>query len=139
MRNITKEAFFALITRWIRAVKLFTCRADQPTPAPAAEAMPYRDNVAVGPPPIPAASSPPEEAKLVCELKGEERLDADVIRKLKAKTRRRAKRHFAGKEVRHRVTKKEAGSIEFAFFRRSGKPLSIKWRKPEASQEHNAT
>jgi len=66
------------------------------------------------------------------EVKGNEpKHSEDEIDRLKRKTERRARRYFAGKEVRHRVTVKGKDSIEFSFFRRSGKPVKIKWTRPE--------
>jgi len=51
---------------------------------------------------------------------------------LRLKTKRRALRHFRGKEVTHRVVEKSANSISFAYFRGSGKPVSIRWRMKAA-------
>lgn len=53
---------------------------------------------------------------------------AESIREeIRTKTRRRAARYFAGKAVRHRVTDRKPDSIEFSYFRGSGKPLKIRW------------
>ncbi len=76
-----------------------------------------------------------DDPKLVCTLQNEDSKSVAIIKELKAKTRRRALRHFAGKEVRHRVTEKKPDSIEFSFFRRSGKPVKIKWQKNGAQPE----
>jgi hypothetical protein len=54
---------------------------------------------------------------------------------LKAKTKRRALRYFRGVEVKHRVVNKDANSIEFAFFRRSGTRLQIRWRRVETTPQ----
>ena len=70
--------------------------------------------------------------KLICTLQNENTKDITVINNLKEKTRRRAKRRFSGKIVKHRVTEKNANSIEFAFFRRSGtSPIRIRLSRPE--------
>ena len=73
-----------------------------------------------------------QDLKLMCTLQNESHHSLGVVDNLKEKTRRRALRHFAGKEVRHRVTEKKNDSIEFSFFRGSGNPLKIKWQKNEA-------
>jgi hypothetical protein len=80
---------------------------------------------------------PKDGSKLVCTLTGEDSRSKTEIEKIKVKTRRRALRHFDGKEVRHRVTEKKADSIEFAYFRRSGKPVKIRWQKAGARTEQN--
>ena len=92
---------------------------------------PYRTN--------PVPSSPMVEEKLVCTLTGEATRDLTIINTIKDKTRRRAIRHFAGKEVRHRVTEKKPDSIEFKFFRRTSTPLTIRWQKQGAQSEQSPT
>ncbi len=81
---------------------------------------------------------PAEEPKLLCTLSNEGSKSTEVIKALKVKTKRRALRHFAGKEVRHRVTEKKADTIEFAYFRRSGNPVRIRWQKIGARTEQTA-
>src|SRR5512135_509837 len=78
-------------------------------------------------------------SKLVCTLTNEDSKSKAEITKIKAKTRRRAIRHFEGKEVKHRVTEKKPDSIEFAFFRRSGKPVKVRWQKIGARAEQTPT
>jgi hypothetical protein len=75
------------------------------------------------------------EIPLVCTVTDTKGLTDTELGKLKEKTRRRALRHFAGKEVRHRVTEKKNDLIEFAFFRtssgsRRNAPVKIRWQKP---------
>lgn len=56
-------------------------------------------------------------------------LSASRINEIKTKTKRRARRHFQGKPIRHRVVEKTPTSITFAFQRRSGGPsVTIRWR-----------
>jgi len=64
--------------------------------------------------------------KLHLTVTGGEERDQSVIDSLAAKAKRRALRHFKGKKVRHRVTRQETNSVEFSFFRRSGKPVRIR-------------
>lgn len=93
------------------------------------EAKPYRK---------PASPVLVKAEDLMYNIRGDEGRDAAVIEAIKTKTKRRALRYFNGtseREVRHRVTEKKTDSIEFAFFRRSGKPLHIRWQnKPEVPQ-----
>jgi len=97
-------------------------------PTPASAGGPYRSEPSVKPKKV---HPPKDELKLVCTLTNEDAKSVETIKTLKEKTRRRALRHFAGKEVRHRVTEKKPDSIEFAFFRRSGsKSVKIRWQKP---------
>ena len=57
----------------------------------------------------------------------------EKVEPLIVKTKRRAQRFFNGREVKHRVARKEAGKlIEFAYFRRSGKPVKIAWHNRKA-------
>ena len=100
-------------------------------PVPGEKKEPYRS---AEPAPVPAVPVPKDDPKLVCTLTGEASRSLETVNKLKEKTKRRALRHFNGKEVRHRVTAKKPDSIEFAFFRRSGTPLKIRWQKPTATQ-----
>jgi hypothetical protein len=86
---------------------------------------PYRTSP-IPPPPLP-------EPKLVCTLQGEDGRSVEEINIIKSKTRRRAIRHFAGKVIKHRITDKKSDSIEFKFFRRSGKPVTIRWTKEKES------
>lgn len=69
--------------------------------------------------------------KLFVRIKGKEGRSAATLSELRAKSKRRALRHFKGKEVRHRVVHKDASSIEFAFMRRSGNPIYFRWRRVE--------
>ena len=99
-------------------------KAEAPKPEPTAPAEPpppssraYRE----APPPTP-------ELHLMWNIdEGEGGHSKEVVERIKAKTRRRATRYFTGKEVRHRVLERKPDSIRFAFFRRSGKPLRIRW------------
>jgi hypothetical protein len=77
---------------------------------------------------------------LVCTITDTKGLSKTELKKLKEKTRRRALRHFAGKEVRHRVTEKKNDLIEFAFFRttsgsRKNAPVKIRWQKPSTKSD----
>ena|SRR5271157_875469 len=101
-------------------------------PTPVSAGGPYRSEPTIKPKKI---HPPKDELKLVCTLTNEDAKSVETIKTLKEKTRRRALRHFAGKEVRHRVTEKKPDSIEFAFFRRSSKPVKIRWQKPGAQPE----
>lgn len=47
---------------------------------------------------------------------------------IKEKTKRRAKRHFEGQTPTHRVIEQSPTSITFAYRRRSGGPVTIRWR-----------
>lgn len=47
---------------------------------------------------------------------------------IKEKTKRRAKRHFEGQTPNHRVIEQSPTSITFAYRRRSGGPVTIRWR-----------
>ena len=90
---------------------------------------PYRD----------PAPEPPEahdeSLKLICTLTNEDSRSLSEIEAIKKKTRRRALRHFAGegKVIRHRVTEKSNDFVEFSFFRRSGKPVKIRWQRVGAA------
>jgi hypothetical protein len=105
-----------------------------PPPRVPADAAPYRK--AAEPPPAPTMTV---HGDLKCEVEGnttEARFSADGIDRIKVKTERRARRHFGGtssKEIRHRVTEKNADSITFAYFRRSGKPLKVRWTRASVS------
>jgi hypothetical protein len=46
---------------------------------------------------------------------------------IKAKSKRRAKRHFAGGKIRHRVVTVTQDSITFAFKRHTNR-VTIRWR-----------
>jgi hypothetical protein len=74
-------------------------------------------------------------SKLICTLSNEGSRSKSQLDEIKKKTRRRAIRHFEGKEVKHRVTEKKPDSIEFAFFRRSGNPVKVRWQKIGARTE----
>lgn len=72
---------------------------------------------------------PPEAGKdlpFTFKVRGEDGRDPDVVNRCVQKAERRARRFFRGKEVRHRVTKREGDAIEFAFFRRSGRTLHVR-------------
>ena len=47
---------------------------------------------------------------------------------IKTKTKRRARRHFRGQVVRHRVVEKTPLTITFKFKRCTGSPVTIRWR-----------
>jgi hypothetical protein len=119
---------------------------EQPVSDPL-DGQPYRQEPNPKPEPAKvdkAPEDPKDEAKkpgevipdipLVCTVTDEKGLTKTELKKLKEKTRRRALRHFAGKEVRHRVTEKKNDLIEFAFFRTSrgqgskGAPVKIRWQ-----------
>ena len=102
--------------------------------APPTPATPYRK-----PEPVEDELEKPGEViieiPLVCTVTDTKGLSEIELGKLKDKTRRRALRHFAGKEIRHRVTEKKNDLIEFAFFRsssgsRKNAPVKIRWQKP---------
>lgn len=91
---------------------------------------PVRDFDAIPPVEVESvAVGPVAEPRLVCEMEGHTTRSEEVMTKLKEKTERRARRHFAGKNVKHRVVKKDENSIEFAFFRRSSSPTRLRWQK----------
>lgn len=83
--------------------------------------------------------------KLFVRVRGKEGRSDAVLSELRAKSKRRALRHFKGKEIRHRVVHKDATSIEFAFMRRTGKPVYFRWRRVEtppkvqAAKSHQTT
>jgi len=113
MWQVIKDFFSCKKPQEVSAPEVFTCA---PPPVPSVPATPYR------------TASPME--KLICTLQGEGERDLALVNTIKEKTRRRAVRYFAGKEVRHRVTSKKPDSIEFKFFRRSGRPMTISWALP---------
>lgn len=128
------------VSQAVANARVFFLDEDEPTPTetkpsadptPTSVGGPYRSEPSVKPKKV----RPPKELKLVCTLTNEDAKSVDTIKSLKEKTRRRALRHFEGKEVRHRVTEKKTDSIEFSFFRRSGKPVKIRWQKPGAQTE----
>jgi len=59
---------------------------------------------------------------------------------LRLKTKRRALRHFYGRQVvKHRAVNKTNDSIELRFHRRSGDPTKVTWRRePKADNPLNA-
>lgn len=57
----------------------------------------------------------------------------EVLEPLIVKTRRRAERHFKGGTVKHRVTRREDGLIEFSFSRRAGVPIRIAWQERKSA------
>ena len=101
---------------------------------PESNGHPYR---ASGPPqPMPAGPAEEREIVVTCETRGDADRDKKTVEAIKVRTKRRAIRYFKGldrpergKEVKHRVTDRKADEIEFGYFRRSGKPLHIRWRK----------
>jgi hypothetical protein len=99
-------------------------KAPEPVKEEALAPVSYRDA---------APSEPRPELNLYWNIEGDESHPQEVIEQIKAKTRRRATRHFRGKEVRHRVIEKKPDTIRFAFFRRSGTPLKIRWTNKPAS------
>jgi hypothetical protein len=97
-------------------------------PPPESNGHPYR---ASGPPP--AAE---REIVVTCETRGDADRDKKTVEAIKVRTKRRAIRYFKGldrpekgKEVKHRVTDRKPDEIEFGYFRGSGKPLHVRWRK----------
>jgi hypothetical protein len=106
----------------------------KPEAAPDSKEHPYRGSE---PPKIEQPKPPPEKPVIVtCVTRGDEGRDKKAIEVIKEKTRPRAVRYFRNldrpgseKEVKHRVTDRTADEIEFAYFRRSGKPMHIRWRR----------
>lgn len=70
----------------------------------------------------------PTMGKFFIRVSGKEGRSEETLKLLRTKAKRRALRHFQGKTVTHRVVKKDETSIEFAFYRRSGKPVNIRLR-----------
>lgn len=77
---------------------------------------------------MPKKKAGPKKTKFYFHWEGKDRLTSSEQETVKAKTKRRARRHFKGVEVRHRVVDKTPTSITFAFKRRSGAPVTIRWR-----------
>ncbi len=73
----------------------------------------------------------PVKGKLFFHWEGKDRLSSSEEASIRARTKRRARRHFRGETVKHRVIEHTPFTITFAFKRRTGKPVSIRWRKPE--------
>jgi hypothetical protein len=67
--------------------------------------------------------------KLYFHWEGKERLAKSEQDAIRTKTKRRARRHFRGEPVRHRVISKSETTITFAFKRRSMHPITIRWRR----------
>lgn len=101
---------------------------------PPSQDHPYRGSE---PPRVEAPKPAPERPIVVtCVTRGDEGRDKKAIENIVNKTRPRAVRYFRNlekpgseKEVKHRVTDRSESEIEFAYFRRSGKPMHIRWRK----------
>jgi|SRR5580692_12003271 hypothetical protein len=76
-------------------------------PETAPEGKPYRKHE-------PAPEIPLD---LMYNVQGGDNIAPDKLEEFMEKSRRRAVRHFSGKEVKHRVTHKSADTIEFVFNR----------------------
>jgi hypothetical protein len=104
----------------------------QDAPPPASDGHPYR---ASDPPAVTTAIVPKQRDIMVtCVTRGDADRTKEVVESIKVRTKRRAIRYFKGLgepgrkgEVRHRVTDRKPDSIEFGYFRRSGKPLHVRW------------
>jgi hypothetical protein len=80
------------------------------------------------------------EPVLMYNMQGGEDLDYFLLQEFKEKSRRRARRYFEGKEVKHRVTHRSRDVIEFEF-NRAGDPnhvpgSSVRIRWTNKSHEH---
>jgi len=121
-----------------KLTELICGKPEEPAPKPADAKAPYRTEPTSKPEPAkPEAEKP--KFKLVCTLTNEDRKTKEEIQKIKVKSRRRALRHFQGKEVKHRVTEKTPDAIEFEFFRSPDKSRSVKirWQKAKGSSTSN--
>lgn len=106
----------------------------KPDAPPESQDHPYRGSE---PPKIEPPKPAPERPIVVtCITRNDEGRDKKAIESIKEKTRPRAIRYFRSlerpgteKEVKHRVTDRSENEIEFAYFRRTGKPMHIRWRK----------
>lgn len=101
---------------------------DQPPPS---DGHPYRASEA---PPAQPAQPAKRDIMVTCETRGDADRDKKTVEAIKVRTKRRAIRYFKGLgepgrkgEVKHRVTDRKPDSIEFGYFRRSGKPLHVRW------------
>lgn len=109
-------------------------RKPGPEDAPPSEGHPYRGSE---PPKIEPPKPAPERPIVVtCITRGDEGRTKKEVENIVNKTRPRAVRYFRNlerpgseKEVKHRVTDRSENEIEFAYFRRSGKPTYVRWRK----------
>ncbi len=106
-----------------------------PTPT-FGEEVPETTTAEVTPPESTEVASPPDsspyrksEEPVLVSFTGTEGRDETIIESIKEKTKRRAKRYFEGKEVKHRVHSKKDDSIAFRYFRGSGKPVEIEWAR----------
>lgn len=104
-----------------------------PETPPESTGHPYRASEPPKPAGPPAAT---KEIVVTCETRGDDGRDKKIVEAILVRTKRRAIRYFKGldrpergKEVRHRVTDRKPDEIEFGYFRRSGKPLHVRWRK----------
>jgi len=107
---------------------------EEKAPETAKSGAPYRAPATIVPPP------PPEweelcvdhGSRIMCKVVRRGELSLEQFESVRKKAQRRAVRHFRGKEVRHRVVRKDATEIEFAFYRRSNKgPVKLALRKEE--------
>ncbi len=108
------------------AKRLYNClfedsKPESPAPAPeekpdtAPISSPYREPV--------VKAEAIEGMELSFTVSGEGSHSKDFIATAINKSKRRAKRYFQGKEVKHRVTKREKNMIQFAFARGKYKSL----------------
>lgn len=126
---------------WDRIKSIFTDdelkKLDEVAGVPSPPALPYR------------GASEPKESKvidaefeegpyLMYNIQGGEGLDKKLMAEFMAKSRRRAVRHFKGKEVKHRVRHKSRTKIEFEFNRKDdpnhveGPSVCIRWTNKSA-------
>lgn len=99
---------------------------------PASDGHPYR----ASDPPATTVTVVPQkrDVMVTCETRGDADRDKKLVEAIKVRTKRRAIRYFKGLgepgqkgEMKHRVTDRKPDSIEFGYFRRSGKPLHVRW------------
>lgn len=124
--------FESVIVPTLRAL-VMAMFGQKPDAPPESQEHPYRGSE---PPKIEPKPAPERPIVVTCVTRNDEGRDKKAIETIKEKTRPRAIRYFrnlerpgAEKEVKHRVTDRSADEIEFAYFRRSGKPMHIRWRK----------
>lgn len=105
----------------------------KPDAPPESQGHPYRGSE---PPKVALKPAPERPIVVTCITRNDEGRDKKAVETVKDKTRPRAIRYFRNlerpgseKEVKHRVTDRSENEIEFAYFRRSGKPMHIRWRK----------
>lgn len=72
---------------------------------------------------------PKAKKKLFFHWENAGHLSETTKNEIRQKTKGRAKRHWKGDNIHHRVVNKSDTEITFAFFRRTGNRVTIRWRR----------